>query len=156
MSEEKARKPEKDPNEMVEFCVRCFASSDGGSWGGGPDGPMCSNCCSTGTSFLMPRWAVKSIYDQASWIGKRYYPNREDFEISAELKALRVKVKEFPGRTVELSKWGTDWVVKQDLGNGCTREQIVPGSVAASKKEALKAVVEHMPYVPASRLKEDK
>lgn len=50
---------------------------------------------------MIPRWAVKSIREQASWVGKRYYPHKEDWERAKEIEALRALAPDDPERTVE-------------------------------------------------------
>lgn len=81
--------PEVAPHkQMLTFCPRCFASSEDGSWGDVAIGDGCMNCGSGGT-VVIPRWAVDSIREQASWVGKRYYPHAEDKEQVRELRYLR-------------------------------------------------------------------
>lgn len=82
-------------NEKLKvFCPRCFADEDGGSWGDGvhgrpPEQTLCANCGAMNCGLLIPEWAIKSIREQASWVGKRYYPHAEDYEKSRELRYLR-------------------------------------------------------------------
>lgn len=74
--------------DVLAFCAGCFASSEDGSWDLTCDNQYCYNCGTVGTVQL-PRWAVDSIREQASWVGKRYYPADEDKEAAEELAALR-------------------------------------------------------------------
>ena len=69
------------------FCPGCFATENDSSGGGALVPEYCMNC--GGSPITVPRWAALSIRQQASWVGKRYYPNEEDEVRSAELKILR-------------------------------------------------------------------
>ena len=64
----------------MHFCVVCFASNEDGSWGCTtvPEANFCGNCSSNDCLVAIPFWAVESIRQQASWVGKRYYPCDED------------------------------------------------------------------------------
>lgn len=86
----------KDP---LWFCPFCFASEENGSWGHTVENQLCTNCGSNATVNL-PRWAVASIRSSASWVGKRFYPNEEDYERQTERNALLSLVQTFPGRSV--------------------------------------------------------
>ena len=99
MTSSAATKP--DLKENILFCCCCFASGDDSSWGEPVMEGHCFNCGAGGSTFWLPRYAVKSIREQASWVGKRYYPNKEDIERSEERKRLLACVEEFAGRTVE-------------------------------------------------------
>ena len=87
-------------DDIRDFCPRCFASDMSGSWDQTVVGNHCYNCGAS-PSVRLPDWAVDCIREQASWVGKRYYPNDEDKEMAAELKELRSRMTEFPGRTIE-------------------------------------------------------
>lgn len=77
-----------DLEDVLDFCPGCFATNEDGSWGHTCDDHYCYNCGAQGTVKL-PRWAVRSIREQASWVGKRYYPHDEDREAAEEIAALR-------------------------------------------------------------------
>lgn len=144
--------PAADRFELTGFCPSCFASSDGGSWGVGVEGGHCYNC-GAGGAITIPRWAVESIRAQASWVGRRYYPGREDHELAEERKALLRLVPSFPGRTatpavrLEDGAWVPDpgrWDVRQMLPNGWIETQVLAGSA----EEAIEATRYHLRYVP--------
>jgi hypothetical protein len=120
--------PEPDRMTNSLFCCLCFASEDGGSWGEGLIEGHCFNCGAGGSTFSLPRYAIQSIREQASWVGKRYYPSLEDLEASEERKRLLACVDTFHGRTVEPAEtlnekreWVPDpgrWTVKQKTPSG--------------------------------------
>lgn len=68
---------------MVDFCAQCFATHlDGSISATGTDGSGRSNfCMNCGEGFIIhiPKKAADTIRDGASWIGKRYYPDHEDY-----------------------------------------------------------------------------
>lgn len=106
----------KTRDEIRQFCVRCFADDRGGSWGDGvhaiaEGGSFCANCCGIGSAFPLPQWAVDSIREQASWIGKRYYPHDEDVEKAAEVRYLRSIAPPPESTAVHLESGG--WNVTQ-------------------------------------------
>lgn len=76
-------------DDMLDFCPRCFASSENGSWGHVTHSDMCENCGVVGASIRIPRYAVGFIREQASWVGKRHYPHKEDLDTARELQFLR-------------------------------------------------------------------
>lgn len=84
---------------MLKFCPSCFASDESGSWNHVVEGTHCYNCGNSGGIIPVPAWAVDEIRRTASWVGKRYYPDKEDIERADELTRLRALIKEFPGRT---------------------------------------------------------
>lgn len=132
--------------EERNFCPQCFADGESGSWEHVVIGDHCTNCGAMGTVRL-PVWAITSIRSQASWVGKRYYPNKEDLEIFQERADLLTLVKEFPGRTCKRSKDGDFWVVTQ----------IMPDSHAVSNYSKEKDYADAirncgLRYVPADRL----
>lgn len=145
-----ASKETKPSQDLLNFCARCFASDDGGSWGVGTIDGHCFNCGAGWTGEIkLPRWAIESIRAQASWVGRRYYPGQEDKENHAELRALRSLPKTFPGRTAELrtdKEKGEFWWVTQSLGEGKTVSQSARGS---SAEEAIENTRYTLPYVPA-------
>lgn len=71
------------PDDWELFCCQCFASESSGSWDHVVVGSFCANCCGNGTAFPLPKAAIESIRNQASWVGKRYYPHKEDAEVDA-------------------------------------------------------------------------
>ncbi|PPB12921.1 hypothetical protein [Brevibacillus laterosporus] len=77
-------------DEKITFCTKCFATNENGSWGtnGGwsiQDVKLkglncyCINCAGHGEIIVISRRAANTIRESASWVGKRYYPNKEDF-----------------------------------------------------------------------------
>ena len=129
-------------NEEICFCPRCFASEDGGSWGPGATASHCANCGAGGSALKLPRWAVQSIREQASWVGKRYYPNQEDKDLAAEIEALRALVPVMPGRSAEPNEDGS-WSVVQKTKTS----NIVVYVEATSASEALRKAHTQLPYV---------
>jgi hypothetical protein len=69
-----------EQDESIDFCCRCFASSQDGSWGEICSHDYCFNCGAGGFVISIPVWAIKSIRESASFVGKRYYPDKEDYE----------------------------------------------------------------------------
>jgi len=153
METEAKPKAEESHLDRLDFCPGCFATNEDGSWGSTVLGDYCMNCGAGGTVNI-PRWAVKSIRRQASWVGKRYYPHEEDFEKHEEMKALRSLPKAFPGRTAEPcnNEHNRFWV-KQQL----TENKSVTVSVTASSvEEAIEASRYSLPYVPEYPPKDEK
>lgn len=106
---------------LRSFCVSCFADDISGSWGHTTVQDRCFNCGANGGIVSLPEFAVKSIRDQASWIGKRYYPNPEDLEKTAEYRRLMQLVTVFPGRSavwVKLEDGRECWEVMQKTPTG--------------------------------------
>lgn len=97
------------------FCPQCFASSADGSWGHVVIGEHCTNCGNPNT-IIVPEWSIKAIRQQASWVGKRYYPHEEDQEHIDERKRFLAMVESFPDRTAAYRE--TCWWVTQKLPNG--------------------------------------
>ena len=130
------------------LCVRCFASDTEGSWQhvvyGDEEKNHCTNCGAGNAAVPLPRWAIDDIRENASWIGKRYYPHREDREGNAELKLLRSKMTIFPGRSAEEVEEG-QWAVKQQTSKAGKRIQVFVD--ASSAKEALEKAKLSLPYV---------
>jgi len=130
--------------DLIWFCVRCFASSESGSWGGACDGDFCSNCCGSET-FQLPKWAVESIRQQASWIGKRYYPHKEDVEQHEELRALRALVGPNPHDEARRYVWSGEWSVTRKYKDG--QERTVCGlGKAKTEQEARERANLLLPY----------
>jgi hypothetical protein len=128
---------------LQDFCPRCFATESDGSWGHTVMGGGCTNCGSSSTVSL-PKWAVDSIREQASWVGKRYYPNKEDTEQAEELKLLRKSMTVFPGRTIEHTDLNQFRVI-QKTGKNST---IVTSVTAKDIDEAWEKAKSLLPYVP--------
>ena len=133
-----------DNRNYVDFCTRCFASSDSGSMGGAVGCGGCTNCSSTGTTVHIPLWAVEDIRDNASWVGNRYYTCEEDYKNNTELKLLRSKMYHFPARTATpLEDEPGMWEVRQETGPKTSSMVFVR---AASKSEALDLAKTMLPY----------
>jgi len=132
-----------NPDELLEFCVCCFASSENGSWNHTIEGGHCYNCGAGGPETRMPRWAIDSIRKSASWVGKRYYPGEEDRAIQEEIKTLRAMVTTFPGRSVEMCDPG-QWKVTQKTGKGRTTWILIN---ALTEQEAFDKARTLLPYV---------
>jgi len=133
--------------QVVDFCSRCFACSQGGSWGEGVLNGHCYNCGAGGSTVLMPRWAVDSIREQASWVGKRYYPSQEDKELSRELRYLRSIAPAPEGRTVARSEYDganpNDWVVTQKYPDGSWVTTTVRADHAGPALKAAEMILSH-------------
>jgi hypothetical protein len=142
-------KTQEERDAIRQFCPCCFADDIGGSWGVGTVGGYCMNC-GNGSTIAVPAWAVESIREQASWVGKRYYPNDEDKQAREERTALLALVKEFPGRSAdESAEEPGHWVVKQLRPNGARTMTYV---AASSATEALERARTILPYVTAEAL----
>jgi hypothetical protein len=143
----------KSQDELVYFCAKCFASSDNGSWTNGEavDEALCINCGAGGCAVKIPRWAVKSIREQASWVGKRYYANDEDIQNYEELQALRNLVTKFPGRSAEKQK--DCWWVTQKLPGDKSVTVFVEFSEAPTIGHAMAKARARLPYIPEEKLK---
>lgn len=74
------------------FCVKCFASSRDSSWGGELLKELCCNCGCAGSAIELEEWQIQSIREQASWVGKRFYPHEEDADQAAELRYARARL----------------------------------------------------------------
>ena len=131
-------------DDIRDFCPRCFASDMSGSWDHTVSGNYCYNCGAGGGIVQLPDWAVDSIREQASWVGKRYYPNDEDKQMAAEIKALRSRMTEFPGRTIEMVEPG-EYRVIQRLDERTTIQTTV---TAKTEKEAWEKAKTLLPFVP--------
>lgn len=130
-------------DDIRDFCPRCFASDMSGSWDQTVVGNHCYNC-GAGPSVRLPDWAVDCIREQASWVGKRYYPNDEDKEMAAELKELRSRMTEFPGRTIEHIDIG-QFRVTQRLNERTTHVIVVR---ADTQEEAWEKSKTRLPFIP--------
>ena len=133
-----------DKTAMVRFCPCCFADEDSGSWQHVVVSGHCTNC-GNGSTVELPRWAVDSIREQASWVGKRYYPHVEDREAAAERAALLALVTSFPGRTAKESDDPGRWNVTQQRADGRSVMTMVN---AGSSDEAMRKC--GLRYVPAT------
>lgn len=142
------------PADVLLFCVCCFGSEEDASWGGDVFRDYCTNCGSGGSSVSLTRAAIESIRRQASWVGKRFYPHKEDKEREEELQDLREHASESAGREVE---WvpprddlpGHYWV-KQDTGEGSSTCKVV--YKAASFPDALEQARAALPWFSPERL----
>ncbi|RNB59427.1 hypothetical protein EDM57_04605 [Brevibacillus gelatini] len=76
-------------DEKITFCSACFATNEDGSWGNNGGWSVqdveenglncyCMNCSGHGEIVVMSRRAANKIRESASWVGKRYYPHKED------------------------------------------------------------------------------
>jgi len=136
---------DQNTDQSVPFCVLCFGSADNSSWGEQVTDQHCMNCGAGGSAISIPRWAIDSIRKNASWVGKRYYPNEEDIEDRLEAKRLRKLVTNFPGRTAQApDDQYTGWVVRQKMPNGRTLSMGFPS--ASSEEEALDMARTKLPY----------
>lgn len=147
---------QKKREELILFCSTCFASTDNASWNGEVTDFMCGNCGAGGPNLKIPRWAVKSIREQASWVGKRFYANEEDIETYEEVRALRAMVKEFPGRSVRRGEDGMFWWVTQDKGGGTSTSVMIEKSEAKTANGALAKARLQLPYVSEKQLRAKK
>lgn len=134
--------------EMRNFCALCFADDESGSWGHvTTPGGLCMNCGTRNSTVHIPVWAVRSIREQASWVGKRFYPHTEDRDAYEERKALLELVPSFPGRSAEeCEDRPGEWRITQIL---------LVGSVQRTRKAetADQAMREcGLPYIPQSVL----
>jgi hypothetical protein len=107
------------------FCVRCFASESAGSMGGtisptDKQGALCGNCGAINAAVPLSPKAIESIREQASWVGKRFYPHGEDIDARAERKRLLKQVMTYAGRTAVLAPEhvhkDVTWFVSQRIG----------------------------------------
>lgn len=137
-------------DRIVAFCVQCFADEDSGSWSHAviPEADFCANCCASGTLVRIPARAVGSIRQQASWVGKRYYPNDEDRQRYEERADLLETISVFPGRSARLEE--DRWVVTQLLPDGRHVSTFVRKQDAADAMEAMRA--SKLRFVPAHKL----
>lgn len=132
--------------EVLDFCPGCFATNEGGSWGHGCDEHYCYNCGFGGTVKL-PRWAVDSIREQASWVGKRYYPHEEDTQTREELTALRSLSPDNPTDTAEWNEDGRYYSVYRSDPKNRTRFGVMPIH-AGSAEEAIRKAKPRLRYIP--------
>jgi hypothetical protein len=127
------------------FCTRCFASEDNSSWGGEVIQSRCFNCGAGGFVIEIPTWAIESIREQASWVGKRYYPSKEDLEAAQELKKLRATITSFNGRSAKQSSLdSSQWIVTQQLPGNSTTFVVI---AASSESDALEKAKTLLPFV---------
>lgn len=139
--------------DILWFCPCCFATDEDGSWNHTVENGYCMNC-GAGGAVQIPRYAVDSIRNQASWVGKRYYQNEEDREQYAELKRLRALPKAFPGRSARLTNDENDkysyWVTQQLPGG----KSISSVFKANSPQDAIEASRFSLPYVTEEELRD--
>lgn len=142
-----------DHKRLLWFCACCFASKEDGSWNHTTSEHYCLNCGARGGAVRIPFWAIESIRNQASWVGKRYYPNQEDKEHARELKYLRALPASFPGRITESDKEERyRWWVKQTLPAETGSQYVSTMVNATSAEDALEASRFLLPYIPAEAL----
>lgn len=92
--------------DIAQFCVCCFADSVwGGSWGGDVFQGGCMNCGAGGSSITLSLMDIKQIRQQASWVGKRYYPHEEDFEKSKNYPTAYFTTELKPGQRLSDPDW---------------------------------------------------
>lgn len=132
--------------DMLHFCPGCFASSEGGSWDHGCDAAYCYNCGS-GSTVQLPRWAIQSIRQQASWVGKRYYPHEEDQQAREELRALRALAPDNPNDRAEWRGDAGYYFVSRSDPASRTRFGIAP-IYAESAEEAIQKAKPLLRYIP--------
>jgi hypothetical protein len=135
---------EKDRKESILFCPRCFASGDDSSWGDPVVDGHCFNCGAGGSSISIPRWAVESIREQASWVGKRYYPHEEDRERAEETALLRAIAPDDPRRKVTVDPDNPRrYRVEQPTKRGWTSTGVTASSLEEAREKA-KLVLPYM------------
>jgi 5'(3')-deoxyribonucleotidase len=145
--------------EDTLFCVLCFANDDDdGSWSGGLCSSHCFNCGAGGSVIQISKFASTEIRKNASWVGRRYYPNQEDKDNYAELTFLRSKMTEFPGRSAEEytdSRTGElFWRILQELPggpSGLTTSMLFPRIEGETPAEGIEKAKTALPYVPSSK-----
>ncbi len=146
-----------DRHRQLSFCPCCFATEENGSWdhtvANLSDGSgYCMNC-GNGSCVVLPAWAVDSIREQASWVGKRYYPNDEDRETTVELLALRDAIGRYPGRVAELKPASEDfglperWHVTQAMPSGRTTTVMVAPIEGETADDVIKRTASRLPVV---------
>lgn len=116
----------------------CFASEQDGSWGQTAirDVNHCLNCGAGGSVIAIPPFAVKSIREQASWVGRRYYPNAEDTEATEERHDLLVFVESFYGRSAEpATTIAGHWNVTQKTPTGSSISTLIKADSEADAIE---------------------
>ena len=146
--EKKTEVPIGDRFRELQFCVCCFATDEGGSWGEGVVSGHCMNCGAGGSTVRLPRWAVDSIREQASWVGKRYYPHEEDGVLGKEIRALRSAIGKYPGRTVtRVSRDDEDsWEIVQRVVSGSIMT-VVSVKEGETEEQALARTAHLLPVV---------
>jgi len=139
----------------MKFCTLCFTTDTDGSHNHVVFGDFCTNCSANGAVVELPEWAIKNIREQASWVGKRFYPCAEDREQLEERTDLLALVEQFPGRTAKLVTVDDrdTWEVQQRLANGHTVSTWVPG--AATGQQAMRQA-RSLRFMPQWRLDEAK
>jgi hypothetical protein len=103
------------------------------------------NCGANGCTVPLPRWTVESIREQASWVGKRYYPHEEDIETNKEIQLLRALAPDDPERTVtQCEDDPRRWETRQPTEKGWTSTWVTADSEAEAREKA-KLVMEYRP-----------
>lgn len=146
------RMTREESERPVWFCPRCLASEEDGSWGGSVDENFCSNCSASGSGIRVPLWAVRSIREQASWVGKRFYPHTEDGDLARERAALRDAMQTFPGRAARPIEGSPgEWWVDQYTDTGSRHSVMV---TAPDEQAALAYARTRLPWFPNPKLPE--
>ncbi len=147
-----------DRTAIIDFCPMCFASTDDSS-GGGEIVPniYCMNC--GGHPIKAPRWAVQSIREQASWVGKRYYPNEEDTERQREIRYFRAHAPADPADEYKRLEADPDdrtqtvylQLTRHYAGQSGTRSTMMPlaDDTEATLEAAKTKLRAALPYPPA-------
>ena len=133
----------KPSEQQIQFCERCFATMD---WGV----PHCFNCGAGGAGVIMLQRQAESIRTSASWVGKRYYADKEDLDLNAELKALRRAIGTYPGRSAELrrddERGKAYWSISQSRPGGGTICTSIEADKAATAEEAIEKTRDWLPW----------
>lgn len=109
---------------------------------GQPDASLCSNCGAGNSAIDIPEAAIQAIRKNASWVGKRYYPANEDWELQKEIQLLRLKMPEpVPGRSAKQIESGW-WRVSQ------MQEDEVEISVSVEAESSEDALLKAKPFLP--------
>ncbi len=111
----------------------------------------CFNCGAHESTVEIPRWAVESIRQQASWVGKRYYPHDEDKDIRRELETLRKRATGRAGLSVKRTENGKYWEVTQKKPGGLSVTVIIESD---SEDYAMGRGVVLLPYYSEEDLAE--
>lgn len=130
---------------MLFMCSVCFGADD-------TDG-HCFNCGAGGTTYLAPRWFIDDLRKNGSWVCKRYYANEEDAQNARELRALRERMPEYPGRSAELrtpvpGDGESYWSVKQELPNNLWISITVPWREGDTEHDAIARSRGLLPWNP--------
>lgn len=154
-------------NDLLLFCVGCFATEEGGSWGEICVDGYCMNCGSGGGTVQLKRWQIESIRTSASWVGKRYYPHQEDINNYREIQLLRARVPPNPSDKVDFypadPKQGLEhsfWSCERSYGEeGLSSVTVTlrhaPGLTRSRVHKILNKSLRYTEYVPPKKGKTD-